>query len=204
MEYLNNKAFEGIIKRFQMSKQEKNKYELIIGDLNKSKENREKRKKPGRKSIKVHHLTELLNKKLELYKEIKLDFIESQNALADAFYTLSRNIVNYAKFQGIDDDDAVQEGVVICFEKVDRFNPEYIGKNGQKAKAFNYMTTCILNHFRQLYRTARNYQELKKKYLNYLQFELEKIIIHNGKIHSNTSDSTSIPIEGNRGGNGAM
>lgn len=198
VEYLNNRAFEGIIKRFQMSKQEKNKYELIINDLKRSKETRENRKKPGRKSNKPHHLTDLLEKKLLIYNEIKLDFIESQNALADAFYTLSQNIVKYAKFQGIDDDDAVQEGVVICFEKVDRFNPEYIGKNGQKAKAFNYMTTCILNHFRQLYRTARNYQELKKKYLNYLQNELEKIIIHNGKIHSNTSDSTCIPVDNNR------
>jgi hypothetical protein len=198
VEYLNNKAFEDIIKRFQMSKQEKSRYELIIGDLEKSKENREKRKKVGRKSEKIHHLTELLDAKIALYKEVKLNFIESQNDLAIAFKTLSENIVKYAKFQGIDDDDAVQEGVVICFEKVDRFNPEYIGKNGQKAKAFNYMTTCILNHFRQLYRTARNYQELKRRYLNHLQYELEKIVIHNGKIHSNTSDSTCIPMENSR------
>jgi len=35
------------------------------------------------------------------------------------------------------------------------------------------MTTCVLNHFRQLYRTARNYNELKKKYLAHLEFEIE-------------------------------
>lgn len=188
VEYLNNKIFEGIIKRFQVSKREKAKIELIIKDLRSSKENREKRKRVKKYG---EHLTELLNNKLSLYNEVNLDYLESQNDLAIAFYTLSENIVKYAKFQFIDDDDAIQEGVVICFEKIDRFDPD-------KGKAFNYMTTCILNHFRQLYRTAKNYQELKKRYLNYLQSELEKIIIHNGKIHSNTTNAKCIPIEGNR------
>ena len=115
--------------------------------------------------------------------------MQSQDDLAAAFYTLSQNIVKYAKFQHIDDDDAIQEGVVICFEKIDHFDPN-------KGKAFNYMTTCILNHFRQLYRSARNYQELKKKYLTYLQNELEKVIIHNGKTQSTTSKI--IPVENSR------
>ena len=122
------------------------------------------------------------------YKQVHIEFIQSQHDLAEAFYTLSQNIVKYAKFQHIDDDDAIQEGVVICFEKINHFNPE-------KGKAFNYMTTCILNHFRQLYRSARNYQELKKRYLNYLQNEFEKTIIHNGKIHSTTS---VIPVDNTR------
>jgi DNA-directed RNA polymerase specialized sigma24 family protein len=69
----------------------------------------------------------------------------------------------------IDQDDAVQEGVMICFEKIDRFDPK-------KGKAFNYMTTCILNHFRQLYRTARNYNELKRKYLDFIQIQLDQKI----------------------------
>ena len=57
---------------------------------------------------------------------------------------------------------------MICFEKVDRFNPNFVGKNGQKAKAFNYLTTCCLNHYRQLYRTAKNYIELKKRYQDFV------------------------------------
>jgi len=185
VEYLNNKIFEGIIKRFQTSKREKAKYELIINDLSKSKQARARRKN------KKHHeqVHELLKKKTDEYKKIHVEFIQSQDDLAAAFYTLSQNIVKYAKFQHIDDDDAVQEGVVICFEKIDHFDP-------QKGKAFNYMTTCILNHFRQLYRSARNYQELKKRYLNYLQNELEKIIIHNGKVQSTTSKI--IPVENSR------
>jgi DNA-directed RNA polymerase specialized sigma24 family protein len=61
----------------------------------------------------------------------------------------------------------VQEGVMICFEKIDRFDPK-------KGKAFNYMTTCVLNHFRQLYRTARNYNELKRKYLDFVQLQFDQ------------------------------
>src|SRR5690606_33927224 len=99
------------------------------------------------------------------YEDVLHNYHESQKELANAFYTLSENIVRYAKFNLIDQDDAIQEGVMICFEKIDRFDP-------QKGKAFNYMTTCILNHFRQLYRTARNYNELKKKYLDFMQSQL--------------------------------
>jgi DNA-directed RNA polymerase specialized sigma24 family protein len=101
------------------------------------------------------------------YKEATQEYHDLQNMLAVAFFTLSDNLARYAKFSHIDIDDAVQEGVMICFEKIDRFNPE-IGK------AFNYMTTCILNHFRQLYRTARNYNELKKKYRDFLQTQVEQ------------------------------
>jgi DNA-directed RNA polymerase specialized sigma subunit len=79
-------------------------------------------------------------------------------------------------------DDAIQEGVLICFEKIDRFDP-------RKGKAFNYMTTCILNHYRQLYRSARNYNELKKKYMVYLSDKFDCVIMRNGKERSQNSRS---------------
>lgn len=88
--------------------------------------------------------------------------------LTEVFYLLAENIIKAFNFQLIDKDDALQEGVMICFEKVDRFDPNFIGKNGQKAKAFNYLTTCCLNHYRQLYRTAKNYIELKKRYQDFI------------------------------------
>ena len=116
----------------------------------------------------------ILEENRETHRQISNEHLDSKQELALAFYTLSENIVNYARFNLIDPDDAVQEGVMICFEKIDRFD-------SRKGKAFNYMTTCILNHFRQLYRTARNYNELKKKYLRYLQAVENKIIIKNGK-----------------------
>lgn len=123
-EYLNNKAFEGVIERFMVAK------------------------KNARRD------------------QIEYDLAAKE--LTDAFYLLAENIIRAFNFQLIDKDDALQEGVMICFEKIDRFNPNYVGKNGQKAKAFNYLTTCCLNHYRQLYRTAKNYIELKKRYQDFV------------------------------------
>ena len=35
-------------------------------------------------------------------------------------------------------------------------------------KNVNYFTTCTLNHFRQLYRTAKNYKQLTERYFDFL------------------------------------
>ena len=158
-EYLNNKTFEKLIVKFQSSKREKVKYQLLVEDIKQTEIRtikREKYKKP-----------EPWFNVEKKYTLLSLNYQDVQKELAIAFYTLSENIVRYAKFNLIDQDDAIQEGVMICFEKIDRFDP-------QKGKAFNYMTTCILNHFRQMYRTARNYNELKKKYLNFVQMQFDK------------------------------
>ena len=167
-EYLNNKFFEKIICQFQNSKREKNRLEILIDDINLT---------INRKNIKslnvIFNKNDLLDKESN-YREICEEYEDSKKKLAIAFFTLSENIVRYAKFQLIDTDDAVQEGVMICFDKINRFDP-------RKGKAFNYMTTCILNHFRQLYRSARNYNELKRKYLKHVQFFNNKLIIKNGK-----------------------
>lgn len=88
-------------------------------------------------------------------------FEQAQMDLAAAFYTLAKNIIRAFKFQLVDKDDALQEGVMICFEKLHRFDPN-IGR------AFNFCTTIILNHYRQLYRTAKNYNELKIRYHDHL------------------------------------
>lgn len=167
-EYLNNKLFEQTICKFQKSKRMKTRYELILDDLNCTTE---------RKSLRCSDNQwdkRMICKFTHLFNTTVNDYNTSQSALAAAFYTLSENLVKYARFNLIDPDDAVQEGVMICFEKVDRFD-------SRKGRAFNYMTTCILNHFRQLYRTARNYNELKKKYHDFLQIQMTKAIIKNGK-----------------------
>jgi hypothetical protein len=164
-EYLNNRDFERIIGKFQEVKRQKNKYELIVEDItttDKMTAIRNRYDKPQ-----SWCLTE------ETFELILNDFGEAQDELAIAFYLLSENLIRYAKFRLIDHDDAVQEGVLICFEKVDRFDP-------RKGKAFNYMTTCILNHFRQLYRTARNYNELKRKYLELVRNKFEQELARNG------------------------
>ena len=181
-EYLNNKTFESIILSYQDVKREQQKYSLIIIDLQ---ETHDRRYLKHKDNIRKKSLKEAQKK----YDELCFSFEEYKEKLAYAFYILSENIANWAKFSGIDIDDAVQEGVLICFEKVDRFNPNYRGKNGQKAKAFNYMSTCILNHFRQLYRSARNYNELKKKYHTFLQEKYDSICFRNGKEKSGNARS---------------
>lgn len=163
-EYLNNKSFEGIISAFQHHKRQKAKYELIISDLKETHDRRSLKYKDDQKKNK-------LEESQQQYQQFCTAFKEFQEQLAYAFYVLSENIANYAKFNGIDIDDAIQEGVLICFEKIDRFDP-------RKGKAFNYMTTCVLNHFRQLYRSARNYNELKKRYSSFLQEKLETVMIN--------------------------
>ena len=140
-EYLNNKTFEKLIINFQLTKKNKLKYEILNEDLKKLK---------SKSSLQFTAVPN--DEPSKSQEEHRLAQIE----LAKAFYTLSQNIVKYAKFSHIDEDDSVQEGVVICFERAEKFDPS-------KGKAFNYMTTCILNHFKQLYRAARNYQELKRK-----------------------------------------
>lgn len=158
-EYLNNKTFETLIVKFQSAKKEHTKYRMFIEDIRGTEARTFRRGKYQKPSS--WDETEVN------YQTVNLTYQETQQELAFAFYKLSENIVRYARFNLIDQDDAVQEGVMICFEKIDRFDPE-------KGKAFNYMTTCILNHFRQLYRTARNYNELKRKYLDFVMIQLDR------------------------------
>ena len=167
-EYLNNKSFERIINQFQNSKREKCRLEILIEDIKTTIETKKNKK------INFLNNNKDLETKASQHQVATTEHDEAKKHLAIAFFTLSENIVRYAKFQLIDQDDAVQEGVMICFEKINRFDP-------RKGKAFNYTTTCILNHFRQLYRSARNYNELKKKYLKHVQFFHNHSMIKNGK-----------------------
>lgn len=169
-EYLNNKTFESVIRSFQFYKRKKSRCELIIADLRQTHERRQQKYKDDLRKMAVEQA-------IEDHRQSCQQFEQFQSQLAYSFYLLSENIANYAKFSGVDVDDAVQEGVLICFQKIDLFDP-------RKGKAFNYMTTCILNHYRQLYRSARNYNELKKRYHVFLQDKYENVIVRNGKDRS--------------------
>ena len=157
-EYLNNKDFEKIIFDFQKSKREIERFLLLVD------EQEDVINRKTKRNIDADQNRILLEQSKLAHTSATNEYEESKERLAIAFYVLSDNLVRYAKFHLIDSDDALQEGVVICFEKVDRFVPK-------KGRAFNYMTTCILNHFRQLYRSARNYNELKRKYHDFQQFK---------------------------------
>ena len=169
-EYLNNKSFEIIIIKYQKAQRAKQRLNFLQKDIEMQKQISKNLKCP------------LVVDESEI-KNAELDYAEAQKILATAFYTLSQNIVRYAKFSHIDEDDAVQEGVLICFERAEKFDPA-------KGKAFNYMTTCILNHFRQLWRSARNYQELKKRYneLQQIRFGMDLMNRRKDKTYSKNFD----------------
>jgi hypothetical protein len=167
-EYLNNKDFEKIISDFQKLKRDLDRLQMIIDDQKDAIDRKSKRKTNADWNL------GLLNSSQKAHLEAFQEHDLTKQRLATAFYVLSDNLVRYAKFHLIDADDALQEGVVICFEKVDRFVPK-------KGRAFNYMTTCILNHFRQLYRSARNYNELKRKYHDFQQLKINRTVISNGR-----------------------
>jgi DNA-directed RNA polymerase sigma subunit (sigma70/sigma32) len=180
-EYINNKTFEAIIDAFQGFKRAKMRYELKLADV---KETYQRRKKKYNDEERLGLMIEAESE----YCRICGSYKDYQEQLTYAFYILSEKIANYyGRYNGIDSEDAIQEGVLICFEKIDRFDH-------RKGKAFNYMTTCILNHYRQLYRSIKNYNELKRKYLNHLQERFESEILRGGSIgRSRTFD---VPVEG--------
>lgn len=107
-------------------------------------------------------------------KRNRKEFEEAQMDLTNAFYTLAKNIIRAFKFQLVDKDDALQEGVMICFEKLHRFDPKL-------GRAFNFCTTIILNHYRQLYRTAKNYNELKIRYHDHLCDKSNEPFLNGGR-----------------------
>jgi hypothetical protein len=161
-EYLNNRVFEAIIERYQKSQRERAKYELIIEDIDEAGGKPRTAKRVEAKQARMAAARVRLEAAV---KECK----ECERELAYAFYTLAEEIVQWRKFTLIDEDDAVQEGVLTCFEKVARFDPA-------KGSAFNYLTTCVLNHYRQMWRTARNYNELKIKYQDFLCSSFEESV----------------------------
>lgn len=160
-EYLNNKYLESAILNYLESRRTKNKLEMIVEDLNLTIQSKSK-----------------LNHDYEYYlnevKKSKLDYEESQSNLATAFYVLSQNLARYAKDIIIDTDDTVQEGVLICLLKIDKFKPG-------KGKAFSYFTSVILNNSKQMYRSHKVYKLLKERYKDFLSHKMGDTIIKNGK-----------------------
>lgn len=176
---MDNTEFESIIERYQRSQREKLRYELVVDDL-KGAVDRSKRKGAD-KSETLKAAKASLATAVGAHKHC-------QEQLAFQFYTLAESIVRWRNFSLIDDEDAVQEGVLICFEKIDRFD-------SSKGSAFNYLTTCVLNHFRQLWRSARNYNELKVKYQDFLCSSFEEFVARNLrerlKVYRSNSESKS-------------
>jgi len=75
---------------------------------------------------------------------------KDNDKLAQYFYQISEQVFDHLKIESQYHAEALQEGVWICFEKIKKYDPDKTG-----AKLFNYLTTCICGHFRQLYRKKR-------------------------------------------------
>lgn len=73
--------------------------------------------------------------------------------VGQCFYVLAENVVRYARFIGVDTEDAIQEGVLVCLTKLHRYD------HSRGAKCFNFFTTVILNHLRMMWRTSKNYYD---------------------------------------------
>lgn len=180
-EYLNNKAFEIIIVNFQKLKRQIFRCDRLIEIAEETHNRRLKKYNDNKKKEKLDNIKLI---KLKVTDEHK----KCQNQLSYAFYLLAENIVNYTKFSGVDVDDAMQEIVMICLEKIDRFNPHFIGKTGQKSKAFNYFSTLSINTLRQSYRGIKNYHELKRKFSMYLKDCANTSILPASKIKKQFDD----------------
>jgi len=157
-EYLNNRELEKYICLFQQTKKDKTKYEMFLTEIKEC------------LLINERKIPETWNKINPLYDQTLLDFEKYEQWLTNAFCKLSQNLAGSKRFRFIDIDDAIQEGIIICFLKLDGFVQG-------RGKAFSYMTTCVLNHFKQMYRSARNYNEFKKKYQNYYEIKYEDNLV---------------------------
>jgi DNA-directed RNA polymerase specialized sigma24 family protein len=107
----------------------------------------------GHEYINNKDFEKLISSHLENQEDVDIKY-----EVTICFYLLADNIIKAFNFKLIDRDDALQEGVCACFSKISLFDKT-------RGKAFNWFTTIILNHYRQLYRSAKNYIELKRKFL---------------------------------------
>lgn len=103
----------------------------------------------------------------------------AETNLVMALYKITTGIVKRWRTTIPDIDDAVQEGVINVLAKVHRFDPD-------KGSAFNYCSTIVFNHFKQLYRNRLNYVNMIKAYQ---QEWARKNCQDNGRVeHRNTRD----------------
>lgn len=83
----------------------------------------------------------------------------STEEIGFAFGELAEQIVEHTPFREDDSDisDFKQEMILIALQKLPKFS-------SKKGKAFNYFTTIMLCHARQLYRKQRDYNTLKERF----------------------------------------
>jgi DNA-directed RNA polymerase specialized sigma subunit len=86
---------------------------------------------------------------------------ETGNTLALMFLRLGDEIQKKWNFSYIDREDLSQEGVIILFEKLHRWDVA-------KGTAFNFFTTLLLNHWRQCWRKESGHRKLLERLMENL------------------------------------
>lgn len=128
-------------------------------------------------------------KRLKKAKKTKSkEFIEIEDKLVKVFYILVDNISRAFKFQLIEAEDMMQEAVMLCFEKLHRFDPDYVSPiTGKKSRLFNFLSTIVLNAARQLYRNSKSHKQLQERYFDHLSKNNHDYIMH--KIYNVINDN---------------
>jgi hypothetical protein len=133
--YLDNKYFEATIKNYLEARQAVLKANIQLSDPN---------------GVALQGLV------IDLPK-LTRDFNSIRDILTGQFLLLCTRLVErYCANIVIDHDDSIQDCAMICLKRIDNFQPA-------KGKAFNFFTTCIIHHLRQLYRTHQSYQGFLRK-----------------------------------------
>jgi hypothetical protein len=88
--------------------------------------------------------------------------VDTMGAAFEALWRLANNIIKFVNFKGVekafkDKINTTSYMVAFAFIKIERYDPT-------KGKAFNFFTTIMLSWLRQVYRSNKNYSELKAKY----------------------------------------
>ena len=107
------------------------------------------------------HFFQAICKRFELQKlgqENSVEFMKNDNYLAECFMHLANNLgrkPNFSNYTYL--DDMKMDGILDCFSKMDRFDPE------RSENPFSYFTTTITNAFkRRITKEHRNQNIVKK------------------------------------------
>lgn len=99
--------------------------------------------------------------------------------VCDFFYRMATGIIQRYQFNLVDPLDAIQECVIACVNKADRFDPDFKAKpketqSEKNKKSFSFFTSIIINHYRGLYRVESSYLNGKVKIYNEMKEDFHR------------------------------
>lgn len=92
------------------------------------------------------------------------DGVLDKDGIFPHFHQAAKEVVKYYQVKRrlpVDTDDAIQECVMMCYEKAHRYDRT-------KGVAFNFFTTCMSGILCQHIGRSKSYKELKERYRKHL------------------------------------